>query len=29
MQTRDGISPRGQHQALGVSTFAFTICFAV
>ena len=29
MQTRDGISPRGQYQALGVSTFAFTVCFAV
>ena len=29
MQTRDGISPRGEHQALGVSTFAFTVCFAV
>ena len=29
MHTRDGIPPRQQHQALGVSTFAFTVCFAV
>ena len=29
MRTRDGISPRHQVQALGVSTFAFTVCFAV
>ena len=29
MQTRDGIPPRHQVQALGISTFAFTVCFAV
>ena len=29
MQTLAGIPPRQQHQALGVSTFAFTVCFAV
>ena len=29
MQTLADIPPRQQHQALGVSTFAFTVCFAV
>jgi len=29
MTTRDGVSRTDQYRALGLSTFAFTVCFAV
>ncbi|MGR3652472.1 MAG: MFS transporter, partial [Roseovarius sp.] len=29
MHTLDGVSRSDQHRALGLSTFAFTVCFAV